>query len=183
MPGVPERRSHDYLRYGTTPTSTPPSTSPPGAGDLRDDAAAPRRKSFARFLNQIDASVSAGLRGATSCSTTSSNALNAVDSALARPPPTVHVPFHPDLQLLAQPRRALVRRTDHEMDQAWQPPLRPRPHRLDPHLDHQLERPPQTVCLAQNRRRDPRQLRRLLPDQRLRSRRRARPRRPPQVDG
>lgn len=38
----------------------------------------------------------------------------------------------------------------------------------DPHLDHQLERRPQTVCLAQERRRDPRQPRRLLPaDQRL----------------
>ena len=82
----------------------------------------------------------------------------------------VHAPLHADLQLLAQPRRALVRRADHEMDQTRKPPLRPRPRRLDPHLDHQLERQPQTVRLAQNRRRDPRQPRRLLPtDQRLRT--------------
>jgi hypothetical protein len=40
----------------------------------------------------------------------------------------------------------------------------------DPHLDHQLERQPETVRLAQERRSDPRQPRRLLPaDQRLRS--------------
>src|SRR5439155_1869465 len=70
------------------------------------------------------------------------NAQDAVDPALAAPTPAFHAAFHADLQLLAQPRRALVRRADNEMDQARQPPLRPRARRLDPHLDHQLERQP-----------------------------------------
>src|SRR5262249_36745095 len=48
------------------------------------------------------------------------------------------------------------------------PPLSPRPRRLDPHLDRQLERQPDTVRLAQDRP-DPRKPRRLLPtNQRLR---------------
>src|SRR5207247_3212869 len=73
-------------------------------------------------------------------------------------------------QLLDQSRRALVRGADDEMDQAKRPSLRPRSRRLDPHLDHQLERRPKALRLAQNRRRDPRQPRLLLPaDQRLRS--------------
>src|SRR5207302_1173001 len=65
---------------------------------------------------------------------------------------------------------ALVRRADHKVDQTRSAPLRPRPRRLDPDLDRQLERRPQAVRLAQDRRPDPRQPRRLLPaDQRLRS--------------
>src|SRR6185436_1573990 len=95
---------------------------------------------------------------------------NARDPALARSPPALHAPLHPDLQLLAEPGRALVRRTDDEMDQTRQPPLRPRPGRLDPNLDRELERRSATLRLAQDRRPDPRQPRRLLPaDQRLRT--------------
>src|SRR5207244_12950140 len=93
-----------------------------------------------------------------------------VDPALARSPPALHAPLHTDLQLLAESRRALVRRVDDEVDQTKRPPFRPRPGRLDPQLDRQLERRPKTIRLAQDRRRDPRQPRRLLPaDQRLRS--------------
>jgi transposase len=69
-----------------------------------------------------------------------------------------------------EPGRALVRRADHQVAEAQRPPLRPRPRRLHPHLDHELERGPQALRLAQERRRDPRQPRCLLPaDQRLRS--------------
>jgi transposase len=58
---------------------------------------------------------------------------------------------------------ALVRGADDEMDQTLSPPLGPRARRVDPHLDHQLERSPQALHLAQDRRRDPRQPRLLLP--------------------
>lgn len=64
----------------------------------------------------------------------------------------LHAPLHADLRRLAQPRRALVRRADDEVDQARQPPLRPRTRRLDPHLDRELERRPETLRLAQERR-------------------------------
>src|SRR5450830_1790604 len=43
------------------------------------------------------------------------------------------------------------------------PPLRQRTRRIDPYLDHELERRPQTLRLAQDRRRDPPQPRKLLP--------------------
>src|SRR5262249_17050839 len=88
---------------------------------------------------------------------------DSLDPALAPAPPPLHASFHADLQLLAQPRRALVRRANDEVDQARDTPLRSRPRRLDPHLDHQLERRPETVPLAQDRRRDPPKPRRLLP--------------------
>ncbi len=98
------------------------------------------------------------------------DAQDAVDPALARPPPALQPPLHADLQLLAEPRRAVVCRADHEVDQARRPPLSPRPRRINPNLDCQLERRPQAVRLAQDRRSDPRQPRLLLPtDQRLRS--------------
>jgi hypothetical protein len=93
-----------------------------------------------------------------------------VDPALACPPPALRAPLHADLQLLAESGRALVRGADDEVDQARRTPLGPRSRRLDPNLDRQLERQPEALRLAQNRRRDPRQPRLLLPaDQRLRS--------------
>ena len=138
-------------------------------GDRRADATPPRRGVPRGSSNLIDASVPADLDVHVVLDNSSTHK-TPVDPALARPPPPLHAPLHADLQLLAQPRRALVRRADHEMDQTRHPPLSPRPRRLDPHLDHQLERQPQAVRLAQDRRRDPRQPRRLLPaDQRLRS--------------
>src|SRR5438270_6104030 len=43
------------------------------------------------------------------------HAQNPIDPALARAPPALHAALHAHLQLLAEPRRALVRRADHEM--------------------------------------------------------------------
>ncbi len=70
------------------------------------------------------------------------DAQDPIDPAVAGPPSSIHSAFHPDLQLVAEPRRALVRRTDHQVDQTLSPPLRQRPRRLAAHLDHQLERRP-----------------------------------------
>jgi hypothetical protein len=111
-----------------------------------------RAEELRRFLNLIERSVPAHLDVHVVLDTSSTHKTPG-DPALADPPPALHA----DLQLMAQPRRALVRRTDHEMDQTQRPPLGRRPRRVDPHLDHQLERRPQTVRLAEDRRRDPRQ--------------------------
>ena len=67
-----------------------------------------------------------------------------------------------DLLELAEPRRAMVRGAHHEVDQARNPPLREGSHRLDPDLDHELERATQAVRLAQDCRRNPRLPRQLL---------------------
>ena len=167
MPGVPARadprlhpqRHHQPLRRPRRRL---------GAGARRDDAAASRRG--VPPLPQPDRRLGAGAPRRARRARQLLDPQDPVDPALAGPPSALHAPFHADLQLLAEPRRALVRRTDDEVDQAKRPPLRPRPGRLDPHLDHQLERRPEAIRLAQERRRDPRQPRRLLPaDQRLRS--------------
>src|SRR5262249_46088330 len=58
MPGVPERRTHDYLRSGTTDLYA--ALAAPGARDHGDDASASRR-GVRRFLNLIDRTVPADL--------------------------------------------------------------------------------------------------------------------------
>lgn len=106
LPGVPERRSHEHVRYGTTnlyaaldvasgqviaegdATASRRGVPPPSACDRRLRAGAPRRAGRARQL--LDAQ-------------------DPVDSALARAASSLHAPLHADLQLLAEPRRALVR--------------------------------------------------------------------------
>jgi len=94
---------------------------------------------------------------------------DSLDPALAHAPPALHAALHAHLQLVAEPRRALVRRADDEVDHAWHPSVRPRPRRLDPHLDRQLERAATPLRLAQERRGDPRHSRVVLPaDQRFR---------------
>jgi transposase len=136
LPGVPERHTHDYVRNGTTNLY---SALDVASGQVTADMA-PRHRAaeFRRFLGMIDQSVPAHLD---------------VHVVLTTPPPTrrprssvgfgailasrctSHPPTAP-----AQPRRALVRRVDDEMDQAQRPPLGARPRGIDPHLDHQLER-------------------------------------------
>jgi transposase len=160
MPGVPARQSHDYLRNGTTNLYAALDVA--SGQVLAEMTPRHRAEEFRRFLNLIDASVPAHLAGARRARQLL-HPQDALDPTLACPPSALHAPLHPDLQLLAESRRALVRRTDHEMDQTRQPPLRPRARRLDPHLDRQLERRPETIRLAQERRPDPGQPRRLLP--------------------
>ena len=168
MPGVPERRTHDYVRYGTTNLYAALDVA---SGQVISEMT-PRHRAeeFRRFLNLIDAAVPADLDVHVVLDNSSTHK-TPVDPALARCATRAsRFHFTPTYSSWLNLRRALVRRTDDEMDQARQPPLRPRPRRLDPHLDHQLERRPQALRLAQDRRRDPRQPRRLLPtDQRLRS--------------
>jgi transposase len=59
MPGVPERRTHDYVRYGTTNLYAALDVA---SGQVISDMT-PRHRAeeFRRFLNQIDAAVPADL--------------------------------------------------------------------------------------------------------------------------
>src|SRR5207249_253226 len=141
MPGVPARQSHDYLRHGTTNLYAALDVA--SGQVIAEMTPRHRAEEFRRFLNLIDASVPAHLDVHVVLDNSSTH--KTLDSALARPPPALHVSFHPDLQLLAKPRRTLVRGADNEMDQTRHPPLGPRPRRLDPNLDHQLERQPHAV--------------------------------------
>ena len=123
MPGVPERRTHDYVRYGTTNLYAALDVA--SGQVIAEMTPRHRAEEFRRFLNPIDAAVPARSRHARRARQLL-HAQDPDDPALARAPPPLHVPFHSDLQLLAQPRRTLVRRTHDEVDQTRRPPLRPR---------------------------------------------------------
>ena len=149
MAGVPERHTHAYVRNGTTNLYAALDVA--SGQVIADMTPRHRAEEFRRFLNLIDSAVPAHLEVHVVLDNSSTHK-TPLDPALARAPPPLPRAFHADLQLMAEPRRALVRGADHEMDQAQRSPLRPRAHRLDPHLDHQLERRAQTLRLAQDRR-------------------------------
>src|SRR5918995_750050 len=64
--------------------------------------------------------------------------------------------------LLAEPRRALVRRAHPQAAATLRPPLRRRPDRRPQRLGRPMERRPQALHLAQDRRRDPRHPQQIL---------------------
>src|ERR671923_1421421 len=64
--------------------------------------------------------------------------------------------LHPDLLVVAQPGRTLVRATDRQAAPPWRPPVDPSPGKGHPRLDRAVEHQPETVCLDQDRGRDPR---------------------------
>src|SRR3954454_25373895 len=74
---------------------------------------------------------------------------------MAHRAPPVRLALHADQQLVAEPRRALVRRTDHQETPPRRAPLRPSAQRRYPRLDRDLERRPQALHLDQDRRPDP----------------------------
>src|SRR6266536_2957038 len=90
------------------------------------------------------------------------DAQDAGDPALAGRAPALRLALHPDLELVAEPRRALVRRAHHQEAAARRAPLRARAQRRHPRLDRGLERQPTTVRLDQDGRRNPRLHRPLL---------------------
>jgi transposase len=117
MPGLPERRTHDYLRNGIT-----------------------------TLFAALDVATGRGLR----------NPQDTCDREMARGPPAFpHAP-HPDLFLLAQPGRAVVRAADGQETAPWHLPLNPGPGERHSRLDRSLERKPPTLHLDQDRRRNPR---------------------------
>jgi hypothetical protein len=63
--------------------------------------------------------------------------------------------FHSDVQLVAEPRGAVVRGADREVASPRDPSFDQRPRGVHPHMDPTLERRTQTVRLAQDPRRDP----------------------------
>ena len=66
-------------------------------------------------------------------------------------------PLHPDLRVVAEPGRGLVRHHRTPSHPPRQLPLRPRPHDQDPGLHQRLERPLPPLHLDQDRRPDPRE--------------------------
>src|SRR6266542_3028994 len=82
---------------------------------------------------------------------------DARDPALARPPPSLRAALHPQEQLLAQPRRMLVRRAHHQEASARHSPQRRSTRSGHHRLGRALERQPAPLRLDEDRGRDPHQ--------------------------
>src|SRR6266498_4131485 len=155
MPGMPEKRTHDYARNGITSLfAALDMATGKVIGALRRrhrsveyrkflikiDKESPRRPRRARHLRQLR------------------HPQNRHHPKLAgRPPPPLPHPLHPHRLLLAQHGRTLVRRTHHQTPPTRRPQKRPKPRSRHPQLDRHLERRPPPLHLDQDRRRNPRQ--------------------------
>ena len=166
-PGLPERRTHDYVRGGH---DQPLCGARRGLGQvIADMTERHRAEESRRYLNLINRSVPEDLDVHLVVDNVSTHKTPEIKRWLLRHPRFTSA-LHPDLQLVDQPRRALVRRADHQVATARHPPLDQRARGRDHRLDRPLEQGPQAIRLAQERRRDPRHTRRLLrADLRLRS--------------
>ena len=160
MPGTPQRRTHDYRRHGTTNLFAALDTA--SGNVITSMTARHRSEEFPKFLNLIDKEVPSHLDVHVVADNVSTHKTPAVKRWLVAHP-RFKPPLHPHLQLLDEPRRALVLRTHHQMAPTRHPHQRQRPQRLHQHLGRKLEPGPQTLHMAQNRRRDTRQPRLIYP--------------------
>jgi transposase len=159
MPGVPERRTHDYVRNGTTNLYAALDVA--SGRVIADMTPRHRAEEFRRFLNRIDRSVPEHLEVHVVLDNSSTHKTPSIQRWLLRHPRfTLH--FTPTYSSWLN----LVERWFAELTTKW---IKRGAHRsvrearrLHPHLDHGLERRSQALRLAQDRRRDPRQPRRIL---------------------
>ena len=167
IPGTPERQTLDYKRNGTTNLYAALDVA--SGKVITSMTARHRAEEFRRFLNLIDKNVPEHLDVHIVLDNVSTHKTPSIQRWLLRHPRfTLH--FTPTYSSWLNLVERWFAELDHQVAQAQHPPLRPSSRRLDPHLGRQLERRPQALRLAQDRRRDPRQPRQLLPeDQRLRS--------------
>ena len=114
-PGQPERRTHDYVRHGTTSLFAALDVATGRViGELHRRH---RSQEFLQFLNTIDAQVPAGSRHA-SDSGQLRHAQDAARATMVRPASPIPCAFHPDQRLVVEPGRALVCHPNREADQA-----------------------------------------------------------------
>jgi len=132
IPGVPGRRTHDYVRNGTTNLYAPLDVAP---GDVITDIS-PRHRAEEFRDFQPDRQLGAGAPGQDVALDSSCTHKTPIDPALAAAPAASRC-TSPYLQPVAEPSRAVVCRVDRQVDQTRRPSLDQRPGRLDPHLDQQ----------------------------------------------
>ena len=152
MPGMPERRTHDYVRHGITTLFAALDVA---TGQITGSIHRRHRATeFKKFLTKLDTQIPTDLDVHLICDNYATHKAPAVATWLeAHPRFRMH---HTHLRLVAQPGRAMVRATDRQETSPRRAHLGPRPGKGHSRLDHQLERRPQTLRLDQNRRRDPR---------------------------
>lgn len=119
-PGVPERRTHTYVRNGTTSLFA--------ALDIATGAVIGkcykrhRATEFLDFLKQIDAEIPKGA-GRAPCDGQLCHSQDTEDQGLAGASSALACPLHTDIGLLDQSGRTLVRRIDAQAIAARRPPI------------------------------------------------------------
>jgi transposase len=158
-PGLPERRTHDYARHGTTTLFAALDIA---TGEVIGELHRRHRSAeFLQFLRTIEANVPSQLD------------IHLRDGQLRDPQDAHHqglvrtaspfpCPFHPDLGVLAQSGRALVRHADAELSAARHSSLDAPTRTSHPSLPRSPQYRSQTVYLVQVRRRHPRKHRTVL---------------------
>ena len=152
QPGLPMKKgragtmTHDYKRHGTTTLFA--------ALNVLDGTVIGRcmqrhrHQEFIRFLNAIEAT-GPGRQGRPRHPRQLRRPQAAQGAGLARPPSALDLPLHPDLVLLAQRRRGLLRQAHQAPTEARRLPLRRRPPgRHQPLLDEANHDPKPFVWTA-----------------------------------
>jgi transposase len=149
MPGLPERRTHDYLRHGITTLFAALDVA---TGEIYGSIHRRHRATeFKKFLTKLDQQIPADL-DVHLILRQLRHPQDASDRQMAWGPSPFPHALHPDLLILAQPGRAAVRAADRQEAPPRHPPLDLRPGEGHPRLDHRLERQPKTLHLEQDRR-------------------------------
>jgi hypothetical protein len=152
-PGIPEKQTHDYVRHGTTTLFAALEV----ATGKVTDACYPRHRNeeFLAFLKQV-AKTYPRQQLHIVCDNYGTHKHPNVQAWLDQEPPH-HAALHPDLGVVAQPDRDLLRHHHPASHPAWHLHLGQGPHRRDRDLHRRLERTLPSVRLDQDRRRDPHQ--------------------------
>jgi hypothetical protein len=159
MPGMPERRTHDYVRNGITSLFA--------AFNITDGTVISelhrqhRATEFKKFLATIDKTVPTELDIHLICDNYGTPQ-DPGDPRLADPPSPLPHALHPDRLVLDEPGRTVVRVPHRSTDPTRCPQVGAGTRSRHPRLDHRLESTPKTVPMDQDRRRDPRITRTIL---------------------
>ena len=169
-PGQIERRTHDYKRNGTTSLFAALDIA---TGTVIGQCHRRHRSAeFRKFLDHVEANVPPDLEIHIVMDNYSTHKTKTIRDWFARRP-ALACPFHADLGLMAQPGRALLRRSDGKADPARRSPIDRRTGAGNHRLHRDRQRGPQAVPMAQVGRRHPGIHQALLPqDPRNRSGRR-----------
>ena len=159
LPATPARMTHDYVRNGTT--SLFAALDVATGSVIGQSYRRHRHQEFLRFLKLIDKAVPKDLDLHLVLDNYATHKTPAVKEWLLKHP-RFHLHFTPDQRIVAEPGRAVVRRADQPQAPPVSPPQRHRTRGRHPQVDQRVEQGPQAVRLDQDRRRDPRNPRRLL---------------------
>jgi transposase len=157
-PGQVERRTHDYVRNGVTDLFAALDVA---TGQVISKTRR-RHRAEVQGISRRDRPQRPRRPPSPSRARQPLRAQDADDSHLAAATPTLPAALHPHELELAQPRRALVRGTHPQTPAAIGPSQRATAREGPEGLGRDLERGPEAVRLAQDRRRDPRIARAIL---------------------